>query len=72
MNKPDYQAGMINLFILVVVALVLMGLMVKQWSIADYNGAAMYLGFLFIDLGIATYSFRVAALDGIGYKEVKD
>lgn len=70
MKAPDYRSGMINLAILSLLALVLMGLMINSWMAGDYNGASAYMGLLFIDFGMAIYSFRVAVIDGSGYKEV--
>lgn len=71
-KNPDYKAGMVNLIVLALLALVLIGVMIQKWAVADYNGVAVYLGFLFMDFGISLYSYRVAVLDGFGYKEVKD
>ncbi|ABZ83852.1 hypothetical protein HM1_0700 [Heliomicrobium modesticaldum Ice1] len=72
MKAPDYKAGSLNLILLTLVAVALLFLMVKKWSVGDYNGAAVYIGLLFVDFGAALYSFRVAVFDGTGYKEVKD
>ncbi|MBC9784205.1 hypothetical protein GJ688_05730 [Heliobacillus mobilis] len=72
MKAPDYKAGMLNLIVLTLIALALVAVAFKKLADGDFNGAAIYIGFLFIDFGVALYSFRVAIWDGTGYKEVKD
>ncbi|QGG48723.1 hypothetical protein [Heliorestis convoluta] len=72
MKAPDTKAGTINLIFLSVIALVLLGLMFRSFMMGDYDGATIYMGFLFINFGLALYTFRVAVFDGTGYKEVKE